>query len=316
MIRLLATISILTLSAFNVERQSPLSNQAMGTTVHVEAVNGEDCLPLVMSIFNSVEFQLSEWDGASPVSELNLNGSIPLSEFPEVSLYALEQSLAVAELTNGAFDPTWAAMWNVWDFKNGIKPSDELIQAKLPLVNWKHVSLTQGDCAFQQEGMAIGFGGIGKGVALDVCKKELDEFGVQDYLIIAGGQVLVRGLKDGKPWKIGIRTPERVAPHAVLHLTDTCVSTSGDYERFFVEDGIRYHHIIDPKTGYPASGTKSVTVVTNNATLADALSTALFVIGPLEAMKLVNEQEGVEAYIIDSEDRVHMSCGMESLIAY
>jgi len=181
----------------------------------------------------------------------------------------------------------------------------------LPSVNWKNVLLNKNEQSVYLPLGNIGLGGIAKGVALDKARKVLLQQGFEDFMIVAGGQVLVHGSKNGQPWRVGIRDPEKEQTDyfAVLELTDTCVSTSGNYEKFFMKDGIRYHHIIDPKTGYPARGVQSVTVISQDATLADALSTALFVMGVEDGIRLIESVSNVEALFIDENNVIHQSSG-------
>ena len=219
-------------------------------------------------------------------------------------------------MTDGAFDPTWAALWGLWDFESEKIPSDESLQSALDLIDWKHVELNDNHCKLLKPGMKIGLGAIGKGIALDKCKDVLHSNKIDNYIIVAGGQVLVSGLNNGKKWRVGIRKPDGLRNELayVLDLTNTCISTSGDYEKYFEKDGIRYHHIINPKTGMPARGTKSVTVITPNATLADALSTAFFVMGPAESIKFANRFPNLDVIIIDSYLKHHLSNGVEKNI--
>ena len=176
-------------------------------------------------------------------------------------------------------------------------------------MNWEGVVLNEENHSIYIPGGKIGLGGIAKGVALDRARDVLIGEGATDFMIVAGGQVLVQGLNAGRLWQIGIRDPEKRQNEymAVLKVANTCVSTSGDYEKYFEVDGMRYHHIIDPRTGFPASGTRSVTVITPDATLADALSTALFVMDPIQAIGLVNSLQNVEAVIIDEQLALHLS---------
>ena len=296
------------------------SSQVMGTTVRVVRPNEcrlrEDHLRYdkatkeVLRVFHEVDQKLSEWKGNSPISKLNSQAGIGAVELPEFVFKSVEKAIQVAAMTDGAFDPTWASLWGLWDFNTQILPSKEEVQSSLHLVNWKNVELDSESNSVQLKhpGMLIGFGGIGKGIALEESKKFLVDAKIDDYMIIAGGQVLARGLNEGKPWRVGIQKPdEPFELIGVLQVTDTCVSTSGDYEKYFEKDGIRYHHIIDPRTGFPAKGIRSVTVITPDATLADALSTALFVMGREKAMKLVNSMPEVEVIIVDESGEVFQS---------
>lgn len=292
----------------------------MGTVVYVQGPNSdplsnEDVL-LVFQIFHDVDASMSEWRADSPLSKVNAAAGDHPVQVPSDVFVAVERALEVSELTSGAFDPTWAALWKLWDFQPVMirapsVPTKIELDALLPLVNWEDVQMDEElqTIFLPEDGMALGLGGIAKGIALDLARDELRYRGVDNYMIVAGGQVLVGGTNEGLPWRVGIRNPVGAMDEyvAVLRVTDTCVSTSGDYEKYFEVDGTRYHHIIDPRTGYPASGTRSVTVVTPDATLADALSTALFVMGPDHAIQLVDNIPNVEAVIIDSNGQMHFS---------
>jgi thiamine biosynthesis lipoprotein len=158
--------------------------------------------------------------------------------------------------------------------------------------------------------MAIDLGGIAKGYAAGEALKVLKKEGQTSALIDAGGDIYALGLNNGRPWKIGIRQPSGKGILGALELSDASVSTSGDYERFFEKNGVRYHHIFDPRTGYPASGVRSVTVVSKDATLADGYSTALFVLGPERGMKLAESNGIFEAIMITDDRQVLMTPGL------
>jgi thiamine biosynthesis lipoprotein len=178
---------------------------------------------------------------------------------------------------------------------------------------------SRGEVFLPRRGMLLGLGGIAKGHALDQAAARLRAAGIDRFLLSAGGQVLAGGRLEGaaeRAWRIGIRDP-RAGPldyFARVDIADTCVSTSGDYERFFVSGGVRYHHILDPRTGRPSRGVRSATVVTADATLADALSTALAIMPVRQGLKLVESLPGVEALIVDDRGRVHMSGGFRPLL--
>ena len=279
----------------------------MGTTITVQPLAA---LQIVQEMFEQTELEMSEWKEDSPLACINLNSGIKPVEVPQDLFHALERSLDIAEMTSGAFDPTWASLWKLWKFDGSdIVPTQTQVDALLPSVNWEHVILDQEKNSVYLPFGNIGLGGIAKGVALDKARKALLQNGFKDFMIVAGGQVLVHGSKNGKPWRVGIRDPEKTQYDfiGILELSDTCVSTSGNYEKFFLKDGIRYHHIIDPKTGFPSEGVQSVTVISSDATLADALSTALFVMGYEKALDLVNSMPNVEAILIDSDHQLLLS---------
>ena len=163
--------------------------------------------------------------------------------------------------------------------------------------------------------MRIGVGGIAKGHALDLAVAELRRSGADSFTLTAGGQVYAAGTKEGRPWRIGVRDP-RSAPEdffAILEVSDLSVSTSGDYERFFEQDGVRYHHILDPRTGWPAKGLRSATVVSADAALADALSTAVMVLGKEEGLALIDRVPSAQALVVDHAGGVHRTRGLTGL---
>ena len=184
---------------------------------------------------------------------------------------------------------------------------------QLPLVDYSEVVLDDAKKTVfvGREGAMIGLGAIAKGYAVDMAMKRIVELGIKDAIVRAGGDIRVQGTDNGKPWPIGIRDPRDKKKHlARLGLTNISISTSGDYERFFIKDGVLYHHIMDPKTGYPATRSRSVTVLAPDTMTSDALSTALFVMGPAEGLGLVGRLKGIEAIFVDSQGKVHTSAGI------
>ena len=274
----------------------------MGTTIHVKPANA---VSIVKEIFQRVDNEMSEWKLDSPLSKVNAEAGKSAVQCPLELCSAIALSLSISQQTDGAFDPTWASLWDLWDFNTPSLPLDTEINARLPLVNWKNVVLDGNAVFLKHEGMSLGLGGIAKGIALNKSRVALLDEGIDDFMIVAGGQVLVHGI----PRRIGIRKPDGLTNEfvEVLELANTCISTSGDYEKYFELGGVRYHHIIDPRNGFPARGTRSVSVIATDAAIADALSTALFVMGPDKAVQLVNTISGVEALIIDSNDVMHLS---------
>jgi thiamine biosynthesis lipoprotein len=283
----------------------------MGTSISVTAPSEQH--ELVFDIFRQVDNDMSEWKENSPLTQVNNAAGKEPFVVPEDLFKTVQRSLLIAETTSGAFDPTWASLWELWKFDGkNIVPSTEVVEAILPQVNWQKVRLNESaSSVYLPKGAMLGLGGIAKGVALDLAREALIAKGVNDFMIVAGGQVLVNGLNNGRHWRVGIRDPEKEQDEyfAVLEVTDTCVSTSGNYEKFFFKDGVRYHHIIDPRTGFPAKDTVSVTVVCKDATLADALSTAMFVLGPVGAIELANKIEGVDALVIAENGDLSKSAG-------
>lgn len=301
---LLCAIGMLFLQSCREEQRPEYGSfESMGTYVFVRP---SDAASIVEATFNSVDIEMSEWKNDSALSKVNEAAGISPIQCSTSLCNAVELSLTTSKQTDGAFDPTWACMWELWDFNTSILPTKDEVASRLPLVNWKNVLISGNTIFLKEKGMMLGLGGIAKGVALNQSRDALLEKGMTDFMIVSGGQVLVQG----KTRRVGIRKPDGFHNEfvAIVHIKDTSISTSGDYEKFFELNGIRYHHILDPRTGFPAtSGTRSVTVISKDAAEADALSTALFILGSKKAITTVNAIEGVEALVIDANGVILLS---------
>ena len=265
-----------------------------------------------------VEAVMSEWRPESPVSALNAAAGGPAIEVPAELFALLERAVDLGRRTDGAFDVTWKGMGRLWDLgaEEFAPPADAEIEAARQRVDYRLLELADGRARLPRADMAVGLGGIAKGYGVDRAGAVLGERGVTDFVVDGGGDLLVRGTRGGRPWRVGIRDP-RGAPADLLTVVETtagAVVTSGDYERFREVDGVRYHHIIDPRTGRPAPGCQQVTVVAPSAETADALATGLFVLGPSAGLAVVEELAGVEALIVDAQGRLHPSSGFPAAL--
>lgn len=273
----------------------------------------------VFRVFREVDARMSEWKPTSPLSAVNRAAGRAAVRVPADLRRVVRRGLELGRRSQGAFDITWAALWGLWDFnaKQPVVPARDQIAQRRQLVDYRDVELddTAGTLRLKRAGMKIGLGAIAKGYALDGAAVELRKRGAHSFMLSSGGQVLVAGTRDQRPWRVGIRDPRGKATDyfGVLALTDTTISTSGDYEHYFVHDGQRYHHILDPRTGMPARGLRSVTVICGDATLADALSTAVMVLGPDRGLALVEQSAGVEAVLVDDQAQVGLSSGAAAL---
>lgn len=322
-----AVAALVALGVWGVERRGAEPGPAdfvtyrgatMATTVAVTVPAGpaaEGHARAVLAVFREVDARMSEWKDTSPLAAVNrAAGSHPVA-VPEDLRQVLQRASEIGEATDGAFDVTWAALWGLWDFKAAeprLPPRQEVAR-RVALVDFRQLAIDDaaGTVYLPRAGMMLGLGGIAKGHALDRAAAVLAERGVDDYLIAAGGQVMARGDRGGRPWRVGIRDP-RGGPEDIfarVEVRDASVSTSGDYESFFVVDGVRYHHILDPRTGWPARGLRSATVVAADATHADALSTAFVALGAERALA-VAERLGVEAVLVDGSGRVVSTPGL------
>jgi thiamine biosynthesis lipoprotein len=295
---------------------------AMATTIAVTLPAGPaaaEHAAAVLAVFREVEARMSEWKDTSPLAAVNRAAGVRPVAVPEDLRQVLHRARRIGEATDGAFDVTWAALWGLWDFKAAeprLPPPGEVAR-RAALVDFRQLEIDDaaGTVFLPRAGMMLGLGGIAKGHALDRAAAVLAARGVDDYLIAAGGQVMARGDRGGRPWRVGIRDP-RGGPEDVfarVEVRDASLSTSGDYESFFVVDGVRYHHILDPRTGMPARGLRSATVVAADATLADALSTALIALGAERGLA-VAERLGVEAVLVDEEGRVAVTAGLAGVV--
>ena len=285
-------------------------------TVHVPRRDGADAADAVFGVFRAVDARMSEWKPTSPLTEVNRAAGRAEIAVPADLRDVIRRGVEIGDMSDGAFDITWAALWGLWDFRapQPSVPADLDIDQRTALVDYRRIIIDDdaGTVFLPQRGMMIGLGGIAKGYALERAAAVLRQRGVSGFLITAGGQVIVSGTRGDRPWRVGIRDP-RGAPtdyFAYLEASDTSIATSGDYERFFVLDGQRYHHILDPRTGRPTRGVRSATVISADATLADGLSTALMVIGVTRGLALAEQQDNVEAILVDDKGHVHMTSGL------
>ena len=299
-----------------------LSDQAsvMGTRINVELWHedralGELAIATVIDEFKRLDEKLSPYKTDSELTLVNRMAAEVAVDISSELFHLLQESHNYAELTQGAFDITFASIGHQYDYRTGKKPNQQSTRQALPLIDYRHIRLdakTQ-TVRFLRKGVQIDLGGIAKGYAVDRGIALLRERAIEHALISAGGDSRLIGDHRGRPWHIGIQAPrKKAAMAAVLPLADTAISTSGDYERYFEADGVRYHHIISPKTGHSAKDVQSVTILGPNATRTDALSTSIFVLGAEAGMALIDSLDDVEAVIIDRDGQMLTSAGLDS----
>ncbi len=276
------------------------SRPLMGTIVRITVVDAprgraEATVRAALDEVERLERVLSEWLPESEISRINAAAGRAPVRVGRDTLAVVRAALDVARWSEGAFDPTWAALRGLYDFRPGRfrVPRHALVHRRGKLVDWRQVVLDEarGTVFLKRRGMALGTGGIAKGYALDRAAEVLKRAGIEHYMLYGGGQVQVGGFKHGRPWRVGIQHPRRGdAFFGFFEVTDRSISTSGDYERFHVDErGRRWHHILDPRTGEPARGVMSVTVLAPTGLYADALSTAAFVLGPKRALRMFQQ---------------------------
>lgn len=260
-----------------------------------------------------IEVKYSRYRESSVVSEINRNAGVtPVAVDAETEML-VRSALDLAKLTGGRFDPTVGVLRRAWDFKSGRVPSAADIQALLPLVDAGAVSMRDGTVFLRRPGMEIDLGGVGKEYAVDRAAQLLRDEGIPAAIVNFAGDVRTLGSRgDGRPWKVGVLDPRDRGRcrFAVRALGDAGIATSGDYERAFVRDGVRYHHILDARTGWPARGVASATVVAANAFEAGRLATASFLLGPEAGHALLEATPGVEGTLITEGGDVLPTKGM------
>ncbi|MDF1563634.1 MAG: FAD:protein FMN transferase [Deltaproteobacteria bacterium] len=253
-----------------------------------------------------LETLLDEWKEGTQVAEVNAKaGREPVKVSDEI-IEVVETARKIASRSQGAFDLTIGALRGAWDFRQQDPkiPTAEELAPRLKLVSYRKLVLDpEARTIFlEEEGMKLALGGISRGYAVDRASAVLKERGFTDHLVVAGGDLYASGKRGDRPWRVGIRDPRSSAVHSVVELEDRGMATSGNYERYFEKDGVRYHHILDPRTGQPARGFSSVTVQAPNATLADGWATALFVRGPRFALVEAKQIEGIEVLFFSDTD--------------
>lgn len=311
-------ISLSTFSQENYKRTLKLMGSRFDITVVANSeTEGNANIDLAVAEISRIENLISSWDINSQTSLINNNAGIKPVKVDKELFDLIKRSISISILTNGAFDISYASMDKVWMFDGSMKskPSEENIKNSVDKVGFKNIIVDDVNQTvfLKLEGMKIGFGAIGKGFAADKAKTLLKEKGVQSGIINASGDLNAWGKQaNNDDWMVAITNPlNKEKAFSWLPVNNSAVVTSGNYEKFVAFDGIRYSHIIDPRTGYPSTGIISVSIFTSNAEFADALSTSIFVMGVETGLDFINQLKGVECIIVDENNKVHTSNKIE-----
>lgn len=328
----LATIALLLALIATACHREPVARHAversrvsMGSQLRLVAWTTDEAAALdtfehIFREFDRLENLLSVWKDGSDVVRLNKNAGMAPVAVSRETIEVLEQAHEASVWTGGKFDITFGALADIWKFdhdQDNSVPDRAAIDRRLPLVNYEEVVTDRGaGTAFiRTPGMRVHLGGIGKGYAVDRAVTLLKQRGLHDFMIQSGGDLYVAGSNGGTPWTLAIADPRGThEPFATVQMGDGTFSTSGDYERSFIKDGVRYHHLIDPDRGEPARGSRSVTIVTDRAVIADVLSTGVFIMGPEAGMALIEKMPGVEGVIVTATNQVLVSSGLRGRI--
>jgi thiamine biosynthesis lipoprotein len=291
----------------------------MGTSVRVELWSedrgaGDAAIAAVMDRMHRIDETMSHCKPDSELMQINRfasDGPVPVSR-PMYDIIA--RSIDFSRLSDGAFDITFASVGHLYDYRRGVQPGEDELERGRAAIGYRNLILDRQRCTirFARPGVRIDLGGFAKGLAVDDGAAILRRRGVRNAIVTAGGDSHILGDRRGRPWMIGIRDPRSAdAVVAVLPLQDAALSTSGDYERYFERDGIRYHHLIDPATGKSPCGVRSVTVVAPDGLTSEALSKSVFVMGVDKGLRLVESLAGVDAVVVDASGALHYSSGLQ-----
>lgn len=290
----------------------------MGTQVsvylwHDDEAQGDAALEAVFVEIERINLLMSTYLEDSRISAINRDAAVKPIDAGEELFQLILRSLDISILTRGAFDVTYDSVGQHYDFRAGERPDSETVQEELKSIDYRLVEMNRTDntVSFARAGVRINLGGIAKGYAVERGVEILKLFGVRHGRVTAGGDTRLLGDRRGQPWIVGVRDPREEGQVTVtLPLQDEAISTSGDYERFFLEDGKRYHHILQPSTGEPASGIRSATVVGPDAVITDALSTSVFVMGVDRGLRLIATLPDYEGIVIDDDGGLYYSDGL------
>ncbi|GAB2535695.1 FAD:protein FMN transferase [Spirosoma aerophilum] len=295
--------------------QRLMGNRFELSVVSPDAGWANERLDAAISEISRIERLLTTYKDDSQTNQINEYAGIRPVHVDEEVFALIERSLRLSTLTQGAFDITYGSIdKRLWNFDTAMTalPSLQTARSMVKLINFRNVLLDaeQRTVFLKEKGMRIGFGGIGKGYAAEQAKRVLQAGGVESGIVNAAGDLTTWGAQpNGKPWTIGIADPNLSSHEAFSYLaiSDMAIATSGSYEKYAVINGKRYAHTIDPKTGYPVSGIKSVTIIAPNAELADALATPVMVMGVRVGLNLINQMKHVACIIIDDTDKLFTS---------
>lgn len=301
---------------------------AMGTTVSVflwgdDEKKAATSAQAVFDEMHRLDKEMTTWDPASEISQINTAAGDHAVKVTDESYEVIARAMDVSKRSNGIFDISVGSFHGMWKFDqdmDGTLPDPADVKRRLALVNWKNIVLDpKAHTVFlKKKGMQITLGGIAKGYAVDKCAAILVKAGYDSFMVQAGGDMYVSGKKGADPWVVGIRDPraERDQMFALMPIEDHSFSTSGDYERGFVKDGVRYHHILDTRTGFPAHASRSVTIRAKDAFTADAWSKVMFILGPEEALKLIKREKltDFEVVWVDDKNQIVTTDGIKSAL--
>lgn len=295
------------------KKQSLLGSPFEITVVAKDSVEGNYFTTLAIDEVKRIENLISDWIPTTQISKVNQNAGIQPVKVDQEVYDLVERAIKISKLTSGAFDISYASMDKIWKFDGSMKemPSEDAIKKSVEKVGYQNIILNSKDTTIflKNKGMKLGLGGIGQGFIADKIKILLKEKGCKSGLVNVSGDINTWGKQpDGQSWTVGIVNPmNKNKVFATFPLDDSAVETSGSYEKYVTFNGKRYSHIIDPRTGYPASGIVSVSVFAKQTEIADALATGFFVLGVEVGLDLINQLNGIGCIVVDDKGVIHTS---------
>jgi thiamine biosynthesis lipoprotein len=295
------------------------SLKLMGNLFQLSAISdnedwANECIDAGIDEIRRIEKLLTTYNEESETALINRNAGIKPVAVSEETFNIIERSIKISRVTQGAFDITYGSVdKRLWNFDMNLHTLPDKITAKkmARLINYRNILLNKENLTvmLKEKGMRIGFGGIGKGYAAERAKLIMKEKGVKSGIVNASGDLATWGLQpNGKPWSIGIVDPNaKNKIFSSLDITDMAIATSGNYEKFILINGLKYSHTINPKTGLPIRGIKSVTIISQNAEIADAMATPVMIMGIVPGLNMINQMKGIEAIVVDDSDIIYTS---------
>lgn len=291
-----------------------MGNRFELTVVSDDEIRAQECICEAIAEIQRIENLLTTYSEQSETYRINQDAGLAAVNVSEETFNLIQRSLKISQLTQGAFDISYGSIdKNLWNFNTAIKslPDKQTAAAMVRLINYRNIILDEIKCTvfLKEPGMRIGFGGIGKGYAAERAKMILLEMGIESGIINASGDLAVWGSQpNGEAWTIGIVNPNQAGtPFSLLKLNNMAIATSGNYEKFIMIDGKKYSHTINPRTGLPVTGIKSVTMMGPNAEIADAMATPVMIMGIRTGLDMVNQIKNLEAILIDDNNTIHTS---------
>ncbi len=291
-----------------------MGNRFEITVSHTDPGYAEICIDAAITEIKRIEKLLTTFDESSQTNLVNRMAGTEAVEVDQEMLDLVKRSLKISEITQGAFDITYGSIdKRLWNFDQNMTslPDPETAKQLVKLINYRNVIVDEENKTLflKEKGMRIGFGGIGKGYAAEKAKITLKNMGIESGIVNAAGDLCAWGQQpNGDVWTIGIADPDSTHhPFSSLKITDMAVATSGNYEKYATINGKKYSHTIDPKTGYPVSGIRSVTIISTNAEIADALATPVMVMGVNTGLHMINQLPTISCIIIDDHNKLFTS---------